>query len=87
MNCPFLTETKVRFCQCASVRKLIPSTQGIASEEKCASSAHASCAIFREQAEIGIARLEIESQTELSHEFNPFTQLRFNLFIVWQPAL
>jgi len=49
MNCPFLTETKVRFCQCASVRKLIPSTQGIASEEKCASSAHASCAIFREQ--------------------------------------
>jgi glycine cleavage system H lipoate-binding protein len=56
MNCPFLAETRVRYCQSASIRKLIPLTrdtaaQGVANEI-CNSEEHVSCATFRRQPDI-----------------------------------
>jgi glycine cleavage system H lipoate-binding protein len=47
MTCPFLKETQVKYCQAATVRKLIPlGTPGNA-DEKCASAAHATCPVFQ----------------------------------------
>jgi glycine cleavage system H lipoate-binding protein len=51
MTCPFLKETQVRYCQCATVRKLIPATHSGARDEKCSAPEHVSCAVFQEQAE------------------------------------
>ena len=37
MTCPFLKEAQVKFCQTATVRKLIPLALAGKTEEKCAS--------------------------------------------------
>jgi glycine cleavage system H lipoate-binding protein len=47
MNCPFLRETSVKFCNAAPVRKLIPLAQSGRAEEKCSSDAHTSCRVFQ----------------------------------------
>jgi glycine cleavage system H lipoate-binding protein len=46
MNCPFLRETWVKFCQAAPVRKLIPLAQCGRADEKCSSGAHTGCRVF-----------------------------------------
>ena len=48
MTCPFLKEAQVKYCQTASVRKLIPLAANGPANEKCASTAHTSCAVFRQ---------------------------------------
>jgi glycine cleavage system H protein len=49
MTCPFLRETNVKFCQAATMRKLIPLAQAGHAEEKCSSAAHATCTVFHER--------------------------------------
>jgi len=49
MTCPFLKEAQVKYCQTATVRKLIPLAQTGRADEKCASSAHATCPVYRMQ--------------------------------------
>jgi glycine cleavage system H lipoate-binding protein len=51
MNCPFLRETKVRFCQHAPSRKLIPRAADALSEERCSSASFAGCPIYRDHGE------------------------------------
>ena len=51
MTCPFLKEAQVQYCQAAAVRKLIPLAVSGRCEEKCASAAHAGCAVFQGHAE------------------------------------
>jgi len=47
MTCPFLKEAQVKYCQTASLRKLIPlATRG---DEKCTSEQHSTCPVFRTQ--------------------------------------
>lgn len=46
MDCPFLRETRVRFCQNAPARKLIPRAAGALSEERCATAGFAGCPIY-----------------------------------------
>lgn len=46
MTCPFLREAQVRYCQTASVRKLIPLAQTARAQEKCSSANYASCPAF-----------------------------------------
>jgi glycine cleavage system H protein len=48
MTCPFLKEAQVKFCQTASIRKLIPLAGAGSAEEKCGSSAHTSCSVYRQ---------------------------------------
>jgi glycine cleavage system H lipoate-binding protein len=48
MTCPFLKEAQVKFCQTASIRKLIPLTGAASADEKCASSAHGECSVYRQ---------------------------------------
>ena len=47
MTCPFLRESQVRFCQAASVRKLIPLAASGNRDEKCASPTHVSCPVYQ----------------------------------------
>ena len=47
MDCPFLREASVKFCQAAPVRKLIPLAQAGRVEEKCSSAAHTDCRVFQ----------------------------------------
>jgi len=47
MTCPFLKEARVKYCQTAVVRKLIPLTQAATCSEKCSSAEHASCSVYR----------------------------------------
>jgi len=49
MTCPFLRETQVKYCQTASVRKLIPIAFAARTNEKCSSADHASCSVYRSQ--------------------------------------
>ncbi len=49
MPCPFLKETRVKYCQSASVRKMIPLASSGCADEKCASPDHASCTVYRAQ--------------------------------------
>lgn len=51
MTCPFLKEAQVKYCQTASVRKLIPLGAGRQADEKCSSAKHASCPVFRSHAD------------------------------------
>lgn len=48
MLCPFLSESQVRSCRVASVRKLIPHAASTAAE-RCSTSQYAECPLFREQ--------------------------------------
>jgi glycine cleavage system H protein len=48
MTCPFLKEAQVKFCQAASVRKLIPLEGAGSTDEKCGSTEHSSCAVYRQ---------------------------------------
>jgi len=50
MTCPFLREAQVKYCQTASLRKLIPLAQSGRADEKCASAQHTTCPVFRTQA-------------------------------------
>jgi glycine cleavage system H lipoate-binding protein len=47
MTCPFLRETQVKYCQTASVRKLIPIAVSARTNEKCSSAEHANCSVYR----------------------------------------
>jgi glycine cleavage system H lipoate-binding protein len=49
MPCPFLREVRVKYCQSAAVRKLIPAAVAGRTDEKCASETHAACALFQAQ--------------------------------------
>jgi glycine cleavage system H lipoate-binding protein len=49
MTCPFLRETQVKYCQTASVRKLIPIAPAVRAVEKCSSADHASCSVYQSQ--------------------------------------
>jgi glycine cleavage system H lipoate-binding protein len=49
MTCPFLKETRVKYCQSAVVRKLIPLAQSNRADEKCSSGDYASCSTFQAQ--------------------------------------
>ena len=49
MTCPFLKETRVRYCQTSAVRKVIPLAQADRADEKCSSADHASCPVYRTQ--------------------------------------
>ena len=53
MTCPFLREAQVKYCQTASLRKLIPIARAGRADEKCSSAAHATCPVFRAQADEG----------------------------------
>jgi glycine cleavage system H lipoate-binding protein len=48
MTCPFLKEAQVKYCQTASVRKLIPLAASGPANEKCSSAAHATCSVFQQ---------------------------------------
>jgi glycine cleavage system H lipoate-binding protein len=50
MTCPFLKEARVRYCQTASLRKLIPMAAGPVRDEKCGSGEHCSCGVFQAHA-------------------------------------
>ncbi len=47
MTCPFLKEAQVKYCRSASIRKLIPLAQAGATDEKCSSQAHITCAVYQ----------------------------------------
>ncbi len=49
MQCPFLKEIRVKYCQSAAVRKLIPAANTGRAHEKCSSDSHASCPVFQAQ--------------------------------------
>ena len=49
MTCPFLREARVKYCQTAAFRKLIPLAAAGRADEKCDSAAHAECSVFRLQ--------------------------------------
>jgi glycine cleavage system H lipoate-binding protein len=53
MTCPFLKETQVKYCQTASVRKLIPLAVGVQASDKCSSAAHTTCSVYRRNPEPG----------------------------------
>jgi glycine cleavage system H lipoate-binding protein len=56
MACPFLREAQVKYCQTAAVRKLIPLVAAGRADEKCGSSAHVSCAVYRAHPDVATAR-------------------------------
>jgi hypothetical protein len=47
MTCPFLKETHVKYCQSATVRKLIPLAHAGRTDEKCSSANYVSCPVYR----------------------------------------
>ncbi|MGA3096829.1 MAG: hypothetical protein ABSF25_10280 [Bryobacteraceae bacterium] len=49
MNCPFLKETQVKYCQSAAIRKLIPQVYNGRTDEKCSSAGYVSCPVFQAQ--------------------------------------
>jgi glycine cleavage system H protein len=51
MDCPFLREANVKFCQASPVRKLIPLAQAGRVEEKCSSGAHTECRVYQTSAD------------------------------------
>jgi glycine cleavage system H protein len=49
MKCPFLKETRVKFCQISPFRKMIVSDQGDTEVEKCSTSSWTTCPVARER--------------------------------------
>ena len=49
MKCPFLKETRVKFCQASPIKKMIVSDQGESEEEKCSTSLWTSCPVAQER--------------------------------------
>ena len=49
MTCPFLREAQVKYCQAATVRKLIPLARCGRVEEKCSSGAYTECRVFQDR--------------------------------------
>jgi glycine cleavage system H lipoate-binding protein len=49
MACPFLKEIRVKYCQSAAIRKLIPTAGAGRAHEKCSSDGHFSCPLFQAQ--------------------------------------
>lgn len=52
MQCPFLSETRVRYCQAAPVRKMLAAGQGDPASERCSQPAHAACPVFASRAPV-----------------------------------
>ena len=50
MNCPFLREARVRFCQTAAFRKMIPDSPHAPAAERCSSGEFAHCPVYVRQA-------------------------------------
>jgi len=50
MTCPFLREARVKYCQTAAARTLIPLAQAASAQEKCSSGAYPSCLVYQGQA-------------------------------------
>jgi glycine cleavage system H lipoate-binding protein len=48
MNCPFLKETEVEYCESVAIRKLIPLSKSHERNERCASPDYAGCLVFQE---------------------------------------
>jgi glycine cleavage system H lipoate-binding protein len=48
MTCPFLKEARVKYCQTSAMRTLIP-LAAAGTQEKCSSTDHATCPIYRSQ--------------------------------------
>ena len=49
MKCPFLKETRVKFCQVSPVKKMIVSDQGDAAIEKCSTPSWTSCPLAQQR--------------------------------------
>ncbi len=49
MKCPFLKETRVKFCQVSPIKKMIVSDQGDAEIEKCSTSSWTSCPVAQQR--------------------------------------
>jgi len=49
MKCPFLKETRVKFCQASPIRKMIVSDQGDAEVEKCSTPSWTSCPVAQQR--------------------------------------
>ncbi len=49
MTCPFLKETRVKYCQSAVVRKMIPLAQSNRADERCSSGDYVSCPVYQAQ--------------------------------------
>lgn len=50
MNCPFLKETRVKYCDKSAYRKMIP-IAGHVAEESCSSTRYRECAVYRRHAD------------------------------------
>lgn len=50
MNCPFLKEARVKYCEKSAFRKMIPIAGNVA-QETCSSVRYAECAVYRRNAE------------------------------------
>jgi glycine cleavage system H lipoate-binding protein len=46
MTCPFLREAQVKYCRSAAVRKMIPLTVTVNTDEKCGSAEYVTCAVY-----------------------------------------
>jgi len=46
MTCPFLREAQVKYCRSAAVRKLIPLTLAVQTDEKCGTAQYTSCSAY-----------------------------------------
>lgn len=60
MTCPFLREAQVKYCQTASLRKLIPLARAGRADEKCSSALYSTCVVYRSQAEAQAAAAAAE---------------------------
>jgi glycine cleavage system H protein len=49
MKCPFLKETRVKFCQISPIKKMIVSDQGESESEKCSTSLWTSCPVAQQR--------------------------------------
>lgn len=56
MTCPFLKETRMKYCQSSAIRKMIPFAQSNHADEKCSSGDYASCPVYQAQPPSGIER-------------------------------
>jgi hypothetical protein len=48
MRCPYLKDTKVKYCRVSAIKKMIAQTAMQADQEKCSSEDYAGCAVARQ---------------------------------------
>jgi glycine cleavage system H lipoate-binding protein len=53
MLCPFLRETRVKFCRASAYRKMIPEAQQTGLEERCTSSEYSECPAYQREPDPG----------------------------------